>query len=274
MSPNINTLPPEIIILILENLPNSDTLFAAILSCHRVYEAANPYIPSVLTSIVILQIASLRGTSNALYDVVKSMTRVRPVVRDLQDQVRFLTQTLGALEGAAHDYGDDILALELPLQQCDLQCASIAQKTAKRTVKRSDNTISNWKYLLSSYNLTFRVALGKARLQQFPLASVVLEQYQMMVEQAKIDLTEQANTPVIADLLPETSNTQNMLKREKRSVERCLYICNGALEFTMTSDFQARRGQSTVISSINELLPEERKNFTMFAELIGILPAS
>jgi hypothetical protein len=164
MSPNINTLPPEIIILILENLPNSDTLFAAILSCHRVYEAANPYIPSVLTSIVILQIASLRGTSNALYDVVKSMTRVRPVVRDLQDQARFLTQTLGALEGAAHDYGDDILALELPLQQCDLQCASIAQKTAKRTVKRSDNTISNWKYLLSSYNLTFRVALGKARL--------------------------------------------------------------------------------------------------------------
>lgn len=102
----------------------------------------------------------------------------------------------------------------------------------------------------------------------------MLEQYQIMIEQAKLDLTEQANTPVIADLLPETSNTQNMLAREKRSVERCLYICNGALEFTMTSDFQARKGHSTAISSVNELLPEERKNFTMFAELIGILPAS
>lgn len=164
MSPNINALPHEIIILILENLPNSDTLFAAILSCHQVYDAVNPYITSVLTSIVILQIASLRGTSNALYEVIKSMSRVPPVVRDLQDQARFLTQTLAALEGAAHDYGNDILALELPLQQCDMQCASIAQKIAKRTVKPSDNAIRNWKYMLSSYNLTFRVALGKARL--------------------------------------------------------------------------------------------------------------
>lgn len=110
--------------------------------------------------------------------------------------------------------------------------------------------------------------------QQVSLASAVLKQYQIMVEQAKLDLTEQAKTPVIADLLQETSNIQKMLTREKRSVERCLYICNGALEFSMTSDFQARKGQSTVISSINELLPKERKNFTMFAELIGILPAS
>ncbi|KGO75962.1 hypothetical protein PITC_073380 [Penicillium italicum] len=269
MSPNINTLPPEIIILILENLPNSDTLFAAVLSCQRVYDAVNPYIPSVLTSIVLLQIASLRGTSDALNEVVKSISRVRPVVRDLQDQAMFLT--LGALEGVVHDYGDDVLALELSLQQCDLQCVSIAQKIAKRTVKTSDNTISNWKYMLSSYNLTFRVALGKARLQRVSLTSAVLKQYQIMIKQAKLDLAEQA---IIAHLLPETSNTRKMLTREKRSIERCLYICNRALEFTVTSNFQARKGQSTLISSINELLPKERPNSAMFAELTGILPAS
>jgi molecular chaperone GrpE (heat shock protein) len=43
--------------------------------------------------------------------------------------------------------------------------------------------------------------------RSFSLASAVLEQYQIMIEQAKLDLTEQANTPVIADLLPELDNT-------------------------------------------------------------------
>ena len=158
------TLPPEIIMLILENLPDSATLLTAILSCRQVYDAVKPYIPSVLHSIVISQIVSLHDTSNTLYEILKSVHPAPRDFRDLQDQARFLTQTLAAFKGAAHDCGGDILALELPLQQCDMQCASIALKIAKCIVQPRENVIRRWECMISSYNLTFRVALGKARL--------------------------------------------------------------------------------------------------------------
>ncbi|KAL4898830.1 hypothetical protein BDW74DRAFT_164394 [Aspergillus multicolor] len=42
MTPNINTLPPEIIMLILESLPTSAALLAAILSCRHVHNLVKP----------------------------------------------------------------------------------------------------------------------------------------------------------------------------------------------------------------------------------------
>lgn len=72
--------------------------------------------------------------------------------------MRFLTQTLIALEGVAHDCGDDLQALELPLQQCDLQCTSIALKFALAAldgVQLKGDPVTNWAYMISNYNLTF-----------------------------------------------------------------------------------------------------------------------
>lgn len=172
MPANINTLPPEIILLLLESLPNSATLLAAILSCHHVYHTAKPYIPSVLSSIVVSQIVSLHDVSNTLYEMLKSVQPALHDVRDVQDQARFLTQTLVALGGVVHECGGDLLALELPLQQCEMQCTFIAMKVAKCIVQREEKTIQReeknairaWADMISSYNLTFRVVLGKARL--------------------------------------------------------------------------------------------------------------
>lgn len=106
--------------------------------------------------------------------------------------------------------------------------------------------------------------------QKVFLNSDVLQQYQDMVEDAKSDLVDQAKSTIIADnLLHHTSSTRNeVLAQNKRSIERCLYICNRALEFTMTSDFHVDKRQPTAISSINELLPEERRGFTMFLDRI------
>lgn len=165
MPPNIKTLPPEIIMLVLESLPNSATLLAAIQSCHHIYHTAKPYIPSVLSSIVVSQIVSLHDVSNTLYEILKSVQPALHDLRDLQDQARFLTQTLVALGGVVHDCGGDLLALELPLQQCEMQCTFIAMKVAKGIVQRKEkNAIRAWADMISSYNLTFRVVLGKARL--------------------------------------------------------------------------------------------------------------
>lgn len=94
----------------------------------------------------------------------------------------------------------------------------------------------------------------------------MLQEYQSMIDDAKSYLNDQAKRPIIADhLLQDTSNTQNMVAREKRSIERCLHICNQALAFTMTWDFQVQKGQPTFITSISELLPEERRCYAMHA---------
>lgn len=70
MSPTFETLSPEIIMLVLENLPDSATLLAAILSCYHVRNTANPYIPPVPKSIAISQILTLLDDSYALYEIL------------------------------------------------------------------------------------------------------------------------------------------------------------------------------------------------------------
>ncbi|KAF4772657.1 hypothetical protein HAV15_005058 [Penicillium sp. str.  len=263
MSPTFQTLAPEIIILVLENLSDSATLLAAILSCRHVHNAVKPYIPSVLKSIAISQIISLLYDSYALYKILRSVHPAPIDLRDLRDQARFLTQTLVALVGVAHYCAGDLLPLELPLQQCDIQCTSIALNIADNIVQPRDSAIKSWANTLSSYNMTFRVVTVKAKLASFPLSGDVLQQYRSMIEEAQSDLNDQIKSPIVAHHLRlETSNLQDMVLREKRSIEQCLHICNGALEFEMTKEFKVHKGQPTVISSINELLPEERQGLT------------
>ncbi|PGG95238.1 hypothetical protein AJ80_09998 [Polytolypa hystricis UAMH7299] len=102
------------------------------------------------------------------------------------------------------------------------------------------------------------------------IAGNVLQQYQSMIEDANLYLNDQMESPIIADFLPrELPNTQNVtLALEKRSIEQCLQICDRALEFTKTSNFQADKGQPTVISTINELLPQEQRGSTMVLDRI------
>ena len=77
--------------------------------------------------------------------------------------------------------------------------------------------------------------------------SVVLKQYQTIIKIAKSDLDEQLETPLIEDY------------KEKRSIKQCLDICDSALRSTRTRDSsQTHEKHPTVISSITELLPEER----------------
>lgn len=84
-----------------------------------------------------------------------------------------------------------------------------------------------------------------------------------MIEDARLDLNDQIKSPIVAHYLRwETSNIQNMVSREERSIKRCLHICNEALEFTKTRDVQVHKVQPTVVSSINKLLPEERRGLT------------
>lgn len=163
-SPTFQTLAPEIIILVLENLSDSATLLAAILSCRHVHNAVKPYIPSVLNSIAISQIISLLWDSYALYKILRSVHPAPRDLRDLRDQARFLTQTLVALEGVAHYCAGDLLPLELPLQQCDIRCTSIALTIADNIVQPCDSAIESWANTLSSYNMTFRVVTVKAQL--------------------------------------------------------------------------------------------------------------
>ena len=88
-----------------------------------------------------------------------------------------------------------------------------------------------------------------------------------MIEDAKSDLNDQAESPIIATLVQEMSYIQYMVAREKISIKQCHHICNRALEFTMTSDFQVHPGP-TVISSIDQLLPEERRGFAALLDRI------
>lgn len=164
MSPSFVTLPPEIIILVLEDLPDSATLLAAILSCHHVYNTVNPYIPWIRKSIAISQILTLFDDSYALCEILQSVRPAPIDFRTLRNQARFLTQTLVALEGVAYDYTGDLLALEVPLQQCDIQCISIALNVHGNNVQPGDKAIKGWADILHYYNMTFRVLLVKAKL--------------------------------------------------------------------------------------------------------------
>lgn len=85
----------------------------------------------------------------------------------------------------------------------------------------------------------------------------MLKQYQDIIEDAKSDLNEQAEYTMIAYPVRETSHIQYIIAREMISIKQCHHICDRALKFTMTKDFQVHQGQPTVISSINQLLPEE-----------------
>ena len=58
--------------LVMENLPDSASLLATILSCHQVYDAVERYVPSVLKMIVISQIVLLHDTSNRLHAALKT----------------------------------------------------------------------------------------------------------------------------------------------------------------------------------------------------------
>jgi hypothetical protein len=65
----------------------------------------------------------------------------------------------------AYDYNGDLLALELPLQQCGIQCTSSALNIVENNVQPSDKaTIRAWEDMLSNYNMTFRAVLGRAKL--------------------------------------------------------------------------------------------------------------
>ncbi|KAL4733495.1 hypothetical protein BDV11DRAFT_199919 [Aspergillus similis] len=258
MMPNINTLPPEVIVLILEGLPTSAALRAAILSCRHVYDSVKPYILSVLTSIITSQIDSLHYASNTLYIILQNIRPAPSPVRKLRDQSEFLMQTLVALRGVAHEYVRDFLMLELPLQQCDMQCASIALDILKYIMQPEKNSIQSWddwQSVISRYRLTFRVALGKAGLQKSSVNSSVLRSYQRMVEEAKTDLEEEVDRPTLAG--HSLQKIQNAVALEKKSIQRCLSLCNRALAFAEAEDFQVEEGHPTVISSITELLPKE-----------------
>ena len=163
------TLPPEVILLVLENLPDPAALLAAILSCHQVYDAVKPHIPSVLKSMPFSRISSLHAnlheTSYILCEILRSVHPAPSDFRNLRDQAGFLTQTLVALERVVHHCNGDILALELPFQQCAMQCESIALQIVEKTTQPCDEKIiRGWVNMLSSYNMTFRVVLGKAKL--------------------------------------------------------------------------------------------------------------
>lgn len=96
--------------------------------------------------------------------ILKSALPGPHALRDLQDQPGLFTQTLVALEGVANHYSGDLLTLDLPLQQCDMQCASIALKIAKHIAQPEENATRCWADMTFSYCLIFKVALQKARL--------------------------------------------------------------------------------------------------------------
>ncbi|KKZ66332.1 hypothetical protein EMCG_07933 [[Emmonsia] crescens] len=203
---NITTLPSEIMFLVMENLPDSASLFAAILSCHQVYNSVKYYVHSILKMIIISQINLLHNTTNRLHAVLRTIHPAPFILRDLRDGVRFLTQTLIALEGVACGRGDDLRALELPLQQCNSQCIFITLKFAWAAldgVQLKGDPVTNWVNMIFRYNLTFRVVLGKARLQEVSIAGNVLEQYRNMIENAKLDLTDEIESPIISERLQE-----------------------------------------------------------------------
>ncbi|KAB8228413.1 uncharacterized protein BDW43DRAFT_217272 [Aspergillus alliaceus] len=148
--------------------------------------------------------------------------------------------------------------LELPLQHCEMQCTSIALDVIEY-IKQPNKNIAvlawdEWPYVISRYKLTFRVALGKARLQKYSVHSTVFQFYQRMVEEAIIDLEEDVQSPTVADHYLQVK--QNAVAQERKSIQLCLSLCNRALEFTKSGDFQAEEGRS-VIYSIKDFLPEE-----------------
>ncbi|KAB8227912.1 uncharacterized protein BDW43DRAFT_234433 [Aspergillus alliaceus] len=180
-------------------------------------------------------------------------------LRKLQDQSRFLMQTLVALRGVAHKYDRDFLMLELPLRHCEMQCTSIVLDVSEYIMQPEKNSIrswDNWRYVISRYRLTFRVVLGKARLQNSSVNSTVLQFYQRLIEEAKIELQEEVDRPTLA--VHQLQTIQNAVAQEQKSIKLCLSLCNRALEFIGSGEFQVEEGHPTVISSITELLPEER----------------
>jgi hypothetical protein len=83
----------------------------------------------------------------------------------------------------------------------------------------------------------------------------VLQFYQRTIEEAKIELEEEVDRPTLAGHLLQT--TQNAAAQEQKSTKLCLSLCDRALEFIGSGDFQVEEGHPTDISSITELLPEE-----------------
>ncbi|KAF7588285.1 hypothetical protein BBP40_005939 [Aspergillus hancockii] len=168
-------------------------------------------------------------------------------------------QTLVALRGEPHKYDREFWMLELPLQHCEMQCTSIALGVFKYIMQPEKNSIqrwNDWRYVISRYRLTFRVALGKARLQKSSVNSTVLQFYQRMIEEVKIELEEELDRPTLVGHHLQT--TQNTVAQERKFTQLCLSLCNRALEFIGSGDFQVEEGgHPTVISSIMELLPKE-----------------
>jgi hypothetical protein len=108
--------------------------------------------------------------------------------------------------------------------------------------------------LLSSCPLGIPQAYIPRKSQKSSVNSTVLHLYQRMTEEAKSNIEEEVDRPTVAG--HQLQVIHNAAAQERKSIQLCLSLCNRALEFTKSGDFQVEEGRS-VISSIAEFLPEE-----------------
>ncbi|KAL3488200.1 hypothetical protein BJX62DRAFT_212449 [Aspergillus germanicus] len=206
--------------------------------------------PISLTSGLLALATFAFQSSLSLYDMVKSF-RSHPIrVRELMEELEALSGVLGPLSDkvrATHDM--DLSVLSLPLFRCGnackefeheiMKCAS--RSSATRTsfrdwakLKYMGDDIDGFRRVLAAYKLTINIALTDANLQKSTITAETLENYEDLIETAKVDL--EAHLEAIDEKLElllrkavpgsdKVSLELQQIKEERLSTEKCLQIC-------------------------------------------------
>ncbi|KAJ0421473.1 hypothetical protein BJY00DRAFT_109180 [Aspergillus carlsbadensis] len=189
-------------------------------------------------------------SSVSLYDLVKSFRSHPTRVRELMEELEALSGVLGPLVDKVHATSDtDLAALNLPLFRCGNACKEFAQEimkcasrsSATRTsfrdwakLKYMGDDIDGFKRVLTAYKLTINIALTDANLQKSTVTAETLENYEILIETAKVDLEahleaiDEKLERILVQAMPGSDKVSlelQQIKDERLSTEKCLQIC-------------------------------------------------
>ncbi|KAL4879546.1 hypothetical protein BJY04DRAFT_193701, partial [Aspergillus karnatakaensis] len=189
-------------------------------------------------------------SSLSLYDMVKSFRSHPTRVRELMEELEALSGVLGPLVDNVQSTSDTALSvLNLPLLRCGNACKEFEQEIMKcasrsnatRTsfrdwakLKYMGDDIDGFRRVLAAYKLTINIALTDANLQKSTITAETLENYEVLIETAKIDLEthleaiDEKLELILGKAMPGSDKASlevQQIKEERLSTEKCLQIC-------------------------------------------------
>ncbi|KAL4816631.1 hypothetical protein BDW67DRAFT_41055 [Aspergillus spinulosporus] len=189
-------------------------------------------------------------SSVSLYDLVKSFRSHPARVRELIGELEALSGVLGPLVDRVQATSDkDLSVLNLPLLGCGNACKEfqaeimkcVGRSSATRTsfrdwakLKYMGDDIDGFRRGLAAYKSTIIIALTDANLQKSTITAETLENYESLIETARLDLEahleaiDEKLELVLGKAAPESDKDSlelQQIKEERLSTEKCLQIC-------------------------------------------------